>query len=229
MIRPNDGLPTTYKTFPTFQEAKDWSIQEEARRRQGIYFPEQLKKRHTLNELIDRYVELMSSEKIKSAEDILRHLNWWKGKIGKFTLNHITPDLIAKYRKELTEGKTPQGKLRTSATANGYLASLSGVLSYGVKECGWIPVNPMLRVSKLKEARGRDRILYRKKDKEIDQNSQDRLEFKVFIISKPIHRIFLYGEKTTFLENQLSTCYINSSWFRRSFSGIKKENPRGAI
>ena len=40
MIRPNDGLPIQYKTFPTNQEAKDWAIQEEAKRRQGLYFPE---------------------------------------------------------------------------------------------------------------------------------------------------------------------------------------------
>ncbi|HSX13280.1 MAG TPA: tyrosine-type recombinase/integrase [Chlamydiales bacterium] len=195
MIRPNDGLPTTYKTFPTFQEAKDWSIQEEARRRQGIYFPEQLKKRHTLSELIDRYLELMSSEKIKSAEDILRHLNWWKGKIGKFTLNHITPDLIAKYRKELTEGKTSQGKLRTSATANRYLASLSGVLSYGVKECGWISVNPMLRVSKLKEAWGRDRILSKEEcEKLLAACSQSKSPFLLTIVVLAISTGMRQGE-----------------------------------
>ena len=47
MIRPSDGLPPTYKTFPTHQEAKDWALQEEANRRQGIYFPEQLKKKNT--------------------------------------------------------------------------------------------------------------------------------------------------------------------------------------
>src|SRR5580700_5470286 len=159
MIRPQDGLPATYKTFPAFQEAKDWSIQEEAKRRQGIYFPEQIRKKHSLTELIDRYIELILPGKIQSADDMLRHLNWWKDKIGKYTLNHITPDLIAKYRKELLNGLTPQGKQRTFATANRYMASLSSVLSYGVKECEWISVNPMLRVSKLKEPRGRDRVL----------------------------------------------------------------------
>lgn len=195
MIRPNDGLPTTYKTFPTFQEAKDWSIQEEARRRQGIYFPEQLKKRHTLSELVDRYIELMSSEKVKSAEDILRHLNWWKGKIGKFTLNHITPDLIAKYRKELIEGHTPQGELRTSATTNRYLASLSGVLSYGVKECGWISVNPMLRVSKLKEARGRERVLTKEEcERLLSACAQSKSPFLLTVVTLAISTGMRQGE-----------------------------------
>ena len=195
MIRPDDGLPTTYKTFPTFQEAKDWSIQEEARRRQGIYFPEQLKKRHTLSELIDRYVELMIPGKVKSAEDILRHLNWWKTKIGKFTLNHITPDLIAKYRKELLEGRTPQGKLRTSATTNRYMASLSGVLSYGVKECGWIAVNPMLRVSKLKEARGRNRVLTKEEcEKLLAACTESRSPFLLTIVVLAISTGMRQGE-----------------------------------
>jgi hypothetical protein len=44
MIRTADGLPAQYKTFPTYPEAKDWAIQEEAKRRQGLYFPEKLKK-----------------------------------------------------------------------------------------------------------------------------------------------------------------------------------------
>ena len=50
MIRPDDGLPTQYKTLPTYQEAKDWAIQEEAKRRQGLYFPEKSKQKHTLRE-----------------------------------------------------------------------------------------------------------------------------------------------------------------------------------
>ncbi len=62
MIRPKDGLPPTYKTFPAYQEAKDWAIEEEARRRQGIYFPEQARKKHALSELIDRYIELCSKQ-----------------------------------------------------------------------------------------------------------------------------------------------------------------------
>ena len=34
MIRHKDGLPPNYKTLPTLQETKDWSLQEEAKRRQ---------------------------------------------------------------------------------------------------------------------------------------------------------------------------------------------------
>ncbi|MBN2479722.1 MAG: site-specific integrase [Parachlamydiales bacterium] len=159
MIRPKDGLPPTYKTFPTYQEAKDWAIQEEARRRQGVYFPEQARKKRILSELIDRYIECVLPLNTKSSKDVSRHLQWWKNKIGKFSLNHITPDIIAKHRKMLLGEITSKGSPRTAATTNRYLASLSIVLSYGVKECGWIQANPIFRISKLKEANGRDRTL----------------------------------------------------------------------
>lgn len=95
MIRPSDGLPAMYKTFPTFEEAKDWAAIEEGNRRQGIYFPEKLKKKHTVAELIDQYLEALPLLGVKSAEDIFRHLNWWKAKIGKYTLNHINIDNLS--------------------------------------------------------------------------------------------------------------------------------------
>lgn len=60
MIRPSDGLPAMYKTFPTYEEAKDWVTIQEGNRRQGIYFPEKLKKKHTAAELIDLYIESTS-------------------------------------------------------------------------------------------------------------------------------------------------------------------------
>ena len=158
MIRPDDGLPPQSKTLPTYQEAKDWAIQEEARRRQGLYFPDKLKQKRTLAELIERYIQDVIPS-IKSGEDVLRHLNWWKLKLGKYALNHISSDFIAKQRNELLEEVLPNGKKRTEATVNRYLASLSAVLSHGVKECGWIGANPMFRVKKLKEPHGRTRIL----------------------------------------------------------------------
>ncbi len=159
MIRPNDGLPPTYKTFPTLQEAKDWALKEEAKRRQGLYFPEQAKKKHTLSELIDRYIELVLPSKPKNAKDTHRQLMWWKEKIGGYQLNHVTSDLIAQHRKELLDGVTPRGNKRSSSTVNRYLAAISTVLTYGVKECEWINSNPVFRVHKLKEPKGRDRIL----------------------------------------------------------------------
>lgn len=159
MIRAQDGHPKISKTFPTFQEAKEWASQEEARRRLETYFPEKAKKKRVLEELIDLYLQLLPHTQHKSLRDINRHLSWWKSKIGKMVLNEISAELISKYRKELLEGLTPKGTKRTGSTVNRYMASLSAVFTYGIKECGWIVENPVFRVRKLKESKGRDRIL----------------------------------------------------------------------
>ncbi len=74
-------------------------------------------------------------------------------------LNEVSAELISKYRKELLEGLTPKSTKRTGSTVNRYMASLSAVFTYGIKECGWIVENPVFRVRKLKESKGRDRIL----------------------------------------------------------------------
>ena len=100
IIRLSDGFPPSYKCFPTKQEAKDWASREEARRRQEIYFPEQVAKTHSLAMAIDQYIELILSSKTKSIRDTLRHLAWWKGKLGDHSLARLTPELIGQYRKE---------------------------------------------------------------------------------------------------------------------------------
>jgi hypothetical protein len=75
LIRIKDGLPSTCKSFPTLQEAKDWALKEEANRRQQIYFPEQIRKKRTFDELVDRYTESVVPFKLKDPSDTLRFLN----------------------------------------------------------------------------------------------------------------------------------------------------------
>jgi len=158
MIRQSDGFPAAYKTLPTRQEAKDWAQEEEVRRRQGFSSAEQAKQKHTLADLIDRYLTIILPTKSKNARDTKRHLLWWKEKLGKYGVQRITPDLIAQYRQELASGMTYKGTKRSPATVNRYLAALSCVMSYGVGECGWLQNNPCRRVTKFKESSGRDRI-----------------------------------------------------------------------
>lgn len=157
-IRQSDGFPPKSKSFPNLQEAKDWQTQEKARRRQGTYFPEQAIKKHTLAELVDRYIEIILPTKPKDARNAQRQLEWWKTKIGKYALQTISPNLIAGCKKELSEGVTSKGTLRSPSTVNRYLAILSTVMTYAVKETGWITDNPCMRVSKFTESKGRDRV-----------------------------------------------------------------------
>lgn len=159
IIRDNDGHPPTYETFPTKQEAKEWEIKEKARRRTETYFPEKTRKKHTLSDLIDRYSELLPLMGKKSSRDIIRQLKWWKTEIGHHFLTQVTSELLAKCRGTLTQGLTTKGIKRAPSTVNRYMATISTVFTYGFKECGWLDTNPMLRVTKLKEPPGRDRLL----------------------------------------------------------------------
>lgn len=183
MIRQSDGFPEASKTFPTRQEAKDWATQEEARRRQGAYFPSMAVEKHTMVELIDRYEVIVLPTKPKSSRDIKRHLDWWKSKLGKYSVRNISPDIIAQCRQELASGKTYKGTQRSPATVNRYLATLSALLTYGVRECGWLQDNPCLRVNKLKEAPGRDRIASLEEcDRILFECRQSRNEFLLSIV-----------------------------------------------
>lgn len=159
LIRANDGHPPAYKNFPTRQEAKDWGKLEEARRLKETYFPDQAKKKHTLTELGYRYIEEVLPSKPKNAKDTKRHIEWWIRKIGKYSLSLISYDLIDKYRKELINTPTEHGGKRNPATVNRYMSSLSVVFTFALKQLGWIKENPMFRFIKLKESKGRKRLL----------------------------------------------------------------------
>lgn len=185
MIRQSDGFPPASKTFPTRQEAKEWGKQEEARRRQGTYISEKALRKNMLSELIDRYLTIVLPTKPKNARETKRHLLWWKEQLGKYSVNLITPDLIAKYRQELAAGTTNKGTKRSPGTVNRYIASLSSVMTYGVRECGWIQDNPCLRVTKFKESKGRDRIASREEVQRIlaacEQSRNEYLKVIVLI------------------------------------------------
>jgi len=90
------GYPTVCATFDRKQEAVDWEEATKRRIKQGQFKFDQHKLQSTFIELVDRFLSDGALEHHKSASDTLRHLNYWKGRIGTYALVHITPDLIAK-------------------------------------------------------------------------------------------------------------------------------------
>ncbi|NBO24097.1 MAG: hypothetical protein EBU93_02530 [Chlamydiae bacterium] len=118
MIRAQDGFPPAYNTLPSFQEAKEWAILEEAKRKQGTYSPETSRKQQTLAHLVDSYIENILPLKPGSAEDVLRHLIWWKQRIGNLSLSRVTSQIIAESRRELAQTTTAKGTLRSPSTTN---------------------------------------------------------------------------------------------------------------
>jgi integrase len=151
------GAPPLSATFSKLSEAKKWAQVNEGAVLEGRHFKTAEAKRHTLADLIDRYVERVLPHKSHSSIYMQTlQLKWWKKRLGHYVLADITPALIAEYRDKLAR---EDGVLRANSTVNRYLAALSHALSIAVKEWGWLDDSPIRKVSKPKEPRGRIRFL----------------------------------------------------------------------
>lgn len=153
------GFPITSATFERKTDAKLWAQQTESAMREGRHFKTSEAKKHTLSELIDRYIQNIVPTKPKNAAAITAQLNWWKSQLGHCLLSDLSSALIAEQRDILLKGKTFKGTLRSPATVVRYLAALSHALTVAIKEWGWIEDSPTRKVKKPTEPRGRVRFL----------------------------------------------------------------------
>jgi integrase len=153
------GHPSISNHFERKQEAEDWAQDVERQIKAGQFKFDQHNKIRTFKELVQRYLQDGALEHHKSANDTRRHLDYWKSCLGEYGLIHVTPELLGKERQNLIDTPTLKGGKRTASTVNRYMASLSALLTYAAKNLSWISENPTLRLIKLKENPGRDRVL----------------------------------------------------------------------
>jgi len=153
------GYPTQSATFERLTDAKKWIQSTEAAIREGRHFKTSESKKRNFKELINRYIKEILPQKPKSVESQLAQLKWWQEKIGDYSLADINPSLLVEYRGKLLTEPNRLNIKRTPSTANRYCAAISHCFTIAVKEWGWMQENPMLKISKLKEPRGRTRFL----------------------------------------------------------------------
>lgn len=153
------GNPSQSATFARKTDAKKWAQQTEAAIRERRHFKHIESTRHTAAQMLDRYIREILPTKGSHQPNQRIQLQWWKSKIGDYTLADLTPALIAQYRDELLSETTRLKRKRSPATVNRYLAALSHCLSMSVNEWGWLEDSPMRKVRKCKESRGRVRFL----------------------------------------------------------------------
>ena len=171
------GKPTVSATFARRTDAREWAKATEYEIKHGKYFKTAEAEKHTIAELVDRYLRDEAPKKRSEANRIL-HLNWWKEAIGDQTLADVTPAVVAENRDKLLAGKTVRETQRSPATVNRYLAALSHAFTIAMKDWGWVEENPILKVSKGKESKGRVRFLSdaeRKRLLEACKNHSDTL------------------------------------------------------
>jgi len=146
------GYPIQTATFERLTDARKWSQHTEAAIREGRHFKTTEAKKHTLADLVDRYVKDVLPTKPKQIKDQSHQLKWWKDKIGNYLLADVTPPLIVQCRDDLAESRSP-------ATVNRYLAALSHAFTIAINEWEWIEGSPLSKVRKPKEPMGRVRFL----------------------------------------------------------------------
>jgi len=174
------GCPPQYDHFLRKTDAERWIQQTESAIYEGRHFKTTESKKHTLGELIDRYMRDVLPSKKKSEQRQGTQLLWWKKQIGAYLFADITPSLIAEQRDILLRGTTKRGRQRSPSTVVRYMAILSHAFTIAIKEWGWLEDSPIRKVSKPKEPRGRVRFL--------DKDERERL----LVTCKDSHNLYLY-------------------------------------
>lgn len=195
------GYPMQTATFERLSDAKRWAQQTETAIREGRHFKTTEAKKHTLGELVDRYIKTVLPTKPRSIPHQERQLLWWKTEIGVYLLADVTPALIVQCRDKLMTQPTHQSDKRAPATVVRYMAALSHAFTVAVNEWGWIEDNPMRKVKRPSEPRGRVRFL--------DEEERGRLLEACRESSNPIlHTVVLLALSTGMRQAEI----LNLHW-----------------
>jgi integrase len=146
------GYPPQSATFHKLSDAKRWAQMTEGAIVEGRYFSPSDTKRHTINDLLSKYrQDVFPQKRSSTVYNQVYHLQWWEAQLGHYALSEITPALIVEYRDKLA-------RTRKNSTVRRYLAVLSHAFTVAV-EWQWVNENPVSKVRKPKEPRGRVRFL----------------------------------------------------------------------
>ncbi len=147
------------KTCKTLTEAKNWVRATESAILAGRVPQEAKAAKYTLDDLIEQYKKIHLSKFPKRLRSQIHHLNWWGQHFGRTLLVDITPSLLSQAKDLLLNEYTAKKTLRSGPTVNRYFSTLSKACSLASQEWEWIADNPVKKVSKLSESKGRTRFL----------------------------------------------------------------------
>jgi hypothetical protein len=141
-------------TYDRNTDAKAWIQRTEADIRCGRHhlYPES--GRHTFAEAAAKYMKELPISIAKRG-----HLDCWSKEFGPLYLQDIRASIIAERKQKLLTKPNLNGAIRTKSTCNRYLANLSHLMSICVKQWEWLSENPVRKISREKEPRGRTRFL----------------------------------------------------------------------
>ena len=159
------GFEDMSSSHPRLTDARDWEARMLAQIKSGRSVIAVHAQQHTCAQAIDRYIELLPSLRLKDHSNRVRQAKWWREEIGDLALAGLTAPRISMARDRLLQTPIVVKRLgsplryRQPATVVRYLATLSHILSFVVDEWEWLEVNPMRKVRKPRQPRGRTRYL----------------------------------------------------------------------
>lgn len=159
LVRLN-GFPEQSATFGRKTDAKLWAqkVETDLLAGRGTHIHEA--RRRTAVEMIERFInDILPRKQPSYAGQLKSQLTWWKAELRGLKIADVTPNVVARCRDKLAQTTTRRETVHTAASVNRHLAALSSVYTVAVREWGWADDSPVMKVSKLREPRGRVRFL----------------------------------------------------------------------
>lgn len=162
------GFPPQVATFQRLTDAKKWAQATESAIRENRYFQHSEAKKHTVSDMTNRYLQRIEKKNPKRLKDVKAIIDWWENQIGSYRLSDLSRSLLSQQVEVLMERKVKRKNKEIDKTelvpigparVNRYLSVLSHACTIAVNEWEWLSENPMRKISKMKEPRGRDRFL----------------------------------------------------------------------
>ncbi|MBK8816472.1 MAG: site-specific integrase [Methylococcaceae bacterium] len=154
------GYPPQRASFDRLTDARKWAASTESAIREGRHFKTAEAKKHTFNDVAARYnLEVLPHYSEREQKERKAKLDWWNERLKDYLLSDITPALIVQNRDSFARSENRQGEKISPATVNRYLALISHVFTIAVNEWQWLEDNPVKKVKRPKEPRGRVRFL----------------------------------------------------------------------
>ena len=162
------GHPIERATFARKTDAQKWAQATEAAIRERRYFKTSEARKHTVEELIDRYLSKVEREAPHRIRDQYPMLQWWKAELGRYSLADLSRALISEKIEKLFQRTVRRINKETEQSehvpisvsrVNRYISTFSKACSVAVNEWEWLEDNPLRKIRRMKEPSGRIRFL----------------------------------------------------------------------
>lgn len=153
------GFPPQSKTNSKKSIVTNWALDIENKIRTGKFLPELESRKHSVSDLIDRYLAKIAVTNKDQVKRKKSHLKRFKDDVGHLLLSNISKSDIVGVIEDLGSECTKKGTLRKQSTVARYVATFNHCFEYAVNDIEWTPTNPIKKITKPQESEPSTRFL----------------------------------------------------------------------